>query len=306
MSIIEKAIDRLAKDGKSPEPAVVSSTQVPGDEEAVTPVGDQSPLSGEIVADNDGYEHPSEHHRVDISIRQLKLDGIISPEGDRSRTAEEFRMIKRPLLDKALEQHSTQSRHNNLIMVTSAIAGEGKTFTSLNLAISMAMEMDRTVLLVDADVARPGLSRLLQMEDRPGLLDRLDIASTTLGDVMLRTDVHKLRLIPAGSLHIRSTELLASNSMRRLLDEIALRYQDRIVIFDSPPLLETTEASVLASQMGQIVLIVEAGATRHYLVKEAIGQLETTDNLSLVLNKSNSSAFFSRYGYGYGYGQQGD
>ena len=187
-------------------------------------------------------------------------------------------------------------------MVTSAVAGEGKTFTSLNLAISMAMEMDRTVLLVDADVARPGLSRLLRMVDRTGLIDYLGNVPGNLGKVMLRTDVPKLTVVPAGSRDVRSTELLGSNSMRHLLNEIALRYPDRIVLFDSPPLLETSEAAVLANQMGKVILVVESAVTSQYLVKEAIAQVDSVEKVSLILNKTYSSMLFSRYAYGYSYG----
>jgi exopolysaccharide/PEP-CTERM locus tyrosine autokinase len=246
-----------------------------------------------------------------LRIGDLGLEGIISPGSERSRIAEEYRMIKRPILQRAFSQTNGATEHQNLVMVTSSIEGEGKTFTSLNLAISMAMELDRTVLLVDADLAKPGLSRQLRIQNLPGLTERLLDEALDLRGLLLHTDVPKLSVLPAGHRHRRSTELLASNTMRKLLDELAVRYPDRIVLFDSPPLLATTEASVLAQQMGQICLVVESARTPQFLVKEALGLLQDKDRVSLILNKVKRD-FLTGYGkyyygyrsgYGYGYGQ---
>ena len=236
-----------------------------------------------------------------ISISGLAREGILTPDAERSRTAEEYRMIKRPLLTRAFSGVGATVAHRNLIMCTSSVEGEGKTFTSLNLAISIAMELDRTVLLVDADLAKPGLSRILNINNRPGLTDRLINEDIDLKDLLLRTDVPKLTVLPAGRRHRRSTELLASNNMRALLDELALRYPDRVVLFDSPPLLATSEAGVLAQQMGQICLVVESTVTPQFLVKDALRQLVSTDNVSLVLNKCKPDLFLGGYGYGYNY-----
>jgi protein-tyrosine kinase len=244
---------------------------------------------------------PSTVVNPDISLTSLDQGFLLSPEGGRSRTAEEFRIIKRPLLVNAFEKTSDGVKYPNLIMVTSSVQGEGKTFTSLNLAISITMEMDSTVLLIDADVARPGLSRRLDVQDRPGLIDRLVDETIDLSQILLKTDIPKLTVLSAGTAHKRSTELLASGSMRRLLAEVASRYPDRIVLFDSPPVLETTEASVLASLMGQVVIVVEHDSTAQGVVKEALAHFETTENVFLVLNKCKASLFSNQYGYGYGY-----
>jgi exopolysaccharide/PEP-CTERM locus tyrosine autokinase len=245
-----------------------------------------------------------------LKIHGLGLEGFISPQTERSRTAEEFRMIKRPLLQRAFSGETALGERANVIAVTSSVAGEGKTFTSLNLAISIAMELDRTVLLVDADLANPGLSRLLGAQDLPGLTERLLDEKVSLKDLLLRTDVPKLTLLPAGRRHRRSTELLASNTMKGLLDELATRYPDRVVLFDSPPLLATSEASVLTEQAGQICLVVESATTPQFLVKEALGLLRHQDRVSLVLNKtrdellSGRRGYYYGYRYGYGYGNQ--
>lgn len=236
-----------------------------------------------------------------LPIHGLGLEGFISPQTERSRTAEEFRMIKRPLLQRAFAEPATAGEHPNVIAVTSSVAGEGKTFTALNLAISIAMELDRTVLLVDADLANPGLSRLLKAQDLPGLTERLLDDKVPLKDLLWRTDVPKLTLLPAGRRHRRSTELLASNSMKGLLDELATRYPDRVVLFDSPPLLATSEASVLAEQAGQVCLVVESATTPQFLVKEALGLLSHQDRVSLVLNKTRDELLSGRRGYYYGY-----
>lgn len=248
-----------------------------------------------------------------IRIGEIGGGVLLSPEAGKTRTAEEFRIIKRPLLIHAFGKDSDKEQHPNLIGVSSAVQGEGKTFISLNLAISIAMEMDSTVLLIDADVAKPGLSKVLGVPDRPGLIDKLTNQHESLSGLLLRTDIPKLTVLPAGSRHKRSTELLASQKMRELVDEMASRYPDRIVLFDSPPLLLSTEASVLTSSMGQVVLVVESQSTSQMLVKEAIALIGNQDRVSMILNKCKENVFasvlagkYTGYGYGYGYGTYGN
>src|SRR5690606_8068040 len=152
----------------------------------------------------------------------------------------------------------------------------------VNLAISIAMEMDRTVLLVVADVARPSVRRILGVGTERGLLDILLDDRLELADVLNKTNIEKLTVLTAGTRHSHSTELLARQSMGELLTELAERYSDRVVIFDSPPLLLTSEARVLASQMGQIVLVVEAERTSQQAVKETLRQIESCDVVNLI------------------------
>ncbi len=193
-------------------------------------------------------------------------------------------------------------RNGNLIMVTSALPGEGKSFTAVNLAMSIAMELDHTVLLVDADVARPTVPKLLGLPATRGLLDVLVDESVELSQVMLKTDVEKLSVLLSGTKHPRATELLASEAMNQLLDDLASRYSDRIIIFDSPPLLVTTEARVLASHIGQVVVVVEAQRTGHAAVKQALAAIDACPVKLMMLNKGRSSSKGGSYGYGYGYG----
>jgi receptor protein-tyrosine kinase len=246
--------------------------------------------------------HPGQRSRtIVIDLAHLATAGMVTPDAPRSQIAEEFRVVKRPLLDNAQRDAATPGAPANMIMVTSALAGEGKTFTAVNLAMSIAMELDNTVLLVDADVANPTLPNVLRFSASKGLLDVLTDATTRLPDVLLRTNVKKLSILPAGTPHRRATELLASEAMERLITEIAKRYADRVVIFDAPPLLPTTESRALAAHMGQIVIVVEADKTTHSALKQALATIESCPLVMTMLNKAARSEVGSYYGYrGYG------
>ena len=240
---------------------------------------------------------------VDLDFEALERNGIVTPMAPRSRIADQYRVIKRPLIRNAMGKGTAAIAHGNLIMVTSALAGEGKSFTSLNLAISIAAELDNTVMLVDADVARPSILPMLGLPASRGLLDVLE-DSAELSSVLLRTNIDKLTILPSGTAHPRATELLASEAMRNLLNDIATRYADRIVIFDSPPLLLTTEARVLASHMGQVVVVVQAGKTLQSDVQSALATIDSCPVRMMLLNQAEAGSNGS-YGYGYGYGGYG-
>ncbi|MBU6256963.1 MAG: XrtA-associated tyrosine autokinase [Burkholderiales bacterium] len=244
---------------------------------------------------------PSQSRRVELDLDALLAAGIVTPNAPRSAIADQYRVIKRPLIANALGRGAATVTHGNLIMITSAMAGEGKTFTSVNLAMSIASELDHTVMLVDADVARPSVLRTLGLPAGPGLLEVLE-GKAELADVMMRTNVDKLTVLPAGTPHPKATELLASDAMRALLDNMATRYPDRIIIFDSPPLLLTTESRVLATNMGQIVVVVAAGKTPQSATRQALDTIESCPVRMLVLNKARLDGKAYGYGYGYGYG----
>jgi protein-tyrosine kinase len=182
-------------------------------------------------------------------------------------------------------------------MVTSALPGEGKTFTAVTLAMSIAMEVDTTVLLVDGDVAHPDLPKVLGIPSAPGLLDVLTHDDIEVGDALVRTNVDGLSILPAGSHHRRATELLASEQMAILLRELASRYSDRIIVFDSPPLLPTTEARVLATHMGQIVMVVAADSTRQRVVSSALSTIESCEVVLMMLNKADKTDVGAYYDY---------
>ncbi|MCQ9372898.1 XrtA-associated tyrosine autokinase [Methyloversatilis sp. XJ19-13] len=242
--------------------------------------------------------------QVTVDLERLAMLGFVVPSQPRSQIAEEFRVIKRPILANAHGKGAAPVDNGNLIMVTSSVPGEGKSFTSINLAMSIAMELDNRVLLVDADVARPSVLNLLGLPPANGLMDVLLEESVALPDVLLSTNIEKLTLLPAGMPHKNATELLASGSMHALLVELAHRYSDRIIIFDSPPLMVTTESLVLAQSMGQVLVVVEAGRTTHTMVKQALSKIRSCPVKMMVLNKARyarTDGYYGYYGYGYGY-----
>lgn len=298
MSIIEKAAGKLEAEGK--QRGSPAALDVPADPSA--PSGGHD-ISTEDQARADHSQGQAQtpapvpaSRRITLNQAKMRDYGIVTPDQGRTQIAEQFRVIKRPLLTNAFNKGPGMIKNGNLIMVTSGLAGEGKSFCTVNLAMSIAMEMDRTVLLVDADVARPTVPKILGLGVERGLMDILLDEDLKLADVLLKTDIEKLTLLSAGRRHSHSTELLASESMGELLKELAQRYSDRVVIFDSPPLLLTSEARVLASQMGQIVLVVEAETTSQQVVKETLRQIESCDVVNLIYNKARSFSGGEYYG----------
>lgn len=287
MGIIERAAGKLAQAGSE------RTTQVPRVRVEMPPLAVLEAPQPTPVASK------AQSKKIELNLARLQEMGMITPDGPRTGVAEEFRAIKRSLITNVLEQKGESSRPRNLIMVTSSLPGEGKTYCSINLAISIAMEFDHTVLLIDADVARPSIPRQLGIEAGPGLMDVLLEPDIDVADVMLKTNIERLSILPGGNRHRHSTELLASNAMNKFLHEIANRYNDRIVIFDSPPLLLTTESSALAARMGQIVMVVEGEKTTQHSLKNALRQIETCPNINLIYNKAKAFQGLEHYGYHY-------
>jgi protein-tyrosine kinase len=309
VSIIEKAANReLQKREASAAAAAASSAGAPAaapEAAAPAPVPAAAPAAAAPVAapvaaavaaplaaaaaPAAAPAQPAARHttkKVELDLAHMRDSGMVTAAGGRTMLVEDFRIIKRPLIKRAFEQRGPGEKPGNLIMITSSLPGEGKTYCAINLAMSIAMELDHTVLLVDADVARPSVLRVLGLPAQRGLMDILLDDKTDLADVMLRTNVDTLSILPAGTSSPRATELLASQTMSAFVAEIANRYPDRIVIFDSPPLLLTSEAHVLASLMGQIVLVVESETTTQHAVKESLRQLEGCSNVNLIYNKT--------------------
>ena len=312
MSLIEQAARRLEElrrsgievPGAVPQTPAPRETSigVPGSPAAWVPEVKAEPeRAGPGVVRGIASRTPTIGRRsrqVEIDLARLASQGYLTPDSPRARIADEFRIMKRPLVSniQAAAQGTAASR-NALIMVTSALPGEGKTFVSINLAISLASELDSTVMLVDADVARPSVLQRLGLPSAPGLLDLLTDSSLGMSDVLLRTNIEKLTLLPAGRPQSRATELLASDAMNRLLDELARRYPDRILVFDAPPLLPSTESRVLATQMGQVVFVVEAERTPQKTVEQAMATIASCPLVLPLLNKITRSEVGSYYGY---------
>ena len=299
-SLLERAIRKV----EAPEPALDGLGKTNSARPAVDslgPTGDNSsdragharrePTLGDIAA-TETTPSDEQHNiqRVELDLSKITSAGYLQPEDSESEVANEFRKIKRPLI-KACQGKTAAPIHNaNRIMVTSSLEGEGKSFVALNLALSIAMERDNTVLLIDADTTRPRLSQLAGIDTKFGLLDLL------AGDDMLqvpealfRTNIEKLTLLPAGKGRRQATELLASGAMERLLQHLASRYPDRILIFDAPPLLGAPEPAVLASHMGQIIVVVEADKTMQKVLTKALTTIQSCPVVTTVLNKASSS-----------------
>ncbi|WP_018873790.1 XrtA-associated tyrosine autokinase [Thioalkalivibrio sp. ALJ16] len=284
MSIIEKALDKNRARQPSPEPPV--QQEAVAEPTPAAPEPRQEPVSRQVT----------------IDFAWLRKQGIIVPGDQRSSVAEEFRMMKRPLLNNAFGRHAAMRvPKGRLIMITSALPGEGKTFTSVNLALSMAMELERTVLLVDADVARPAIPRALGFQADLGLMDVLSEPDIEIPDVLLRTNVENLTVLPAGRPHGRSTEILASDVMHNLIDDLHDRYEDRIILFDSPPLMATSEPGVLANHMGQVLMVVEADRTPVSTVERAMHQLDSCGVVLTSLNRATPGIGMGGQYYGGSY-----
>jgi receptor protein-tyrosine kinase len=243
-------------------------------------------------------QQPVEDARVTlkIDIPRLRRAGVLASPAETSRVDDQFRRIKRPLLANALGRGGRTVPHGNRVMVTSSVAGEGKTHTAINLALHVARELDHAALLVDADVIKHTTSEVLGASGRPGLLDLLNDGGLAINDAILHTNVPRLSLLPAGTVRASVTELISSQRMRRLAEDLADAHPGRILIFDSPPLLATAEAQVLAEIMGQIVLVVEACSTAPSAVKEAAAMLDRSKPIGLVLNKSRQLLSADYYG----------
>lgn len=311
MSLIEKAIDRLDQlrhaemEPVRDEPVLQDVAEPLSDTESdVETVQEQ--VSSQAGQGQQSVPHAHLGRAVDVDLSRLERIGMVTPTLPRSMIAEEYRVIKRPLLRNAEGRGAVAIDNGNLVMITSALPGEGKSFTAINLAMSIAMELDHTVLLVDADFSRPSILKLLGLPPEKGLMDVLVGDVQDLSKVLLRTNLEKLSILPAGMSQPHATELIASDAMNRMLEEMSLRYAERIIIFDSPPLLATTEARVLATHMGQVVVVVESDRTTHGTLRQALATIESCPVKSLVLNKIQEAGRRSIYGYGYGYGYGAD
>lgn len=212
---------------------------------------------------------------------------------------DQYRRIKRPLLSNAYGKTASLVERGNLILVTSSVPGEGKTFSAVNLALSVAHEKDNTVLLVDGDVAKQGVSRMLGIDKAAGLVDVLENGHLTINDVLLQTDVPNLRILAAGRQDEYVTELLASQRMTDLVNELVDRYDDRVIIMDGPPLLPTPQTQILAGLVGQVVFVVETAKTSQSLVVDALELIPDGKAAGIVMNKNEGLTGHGGYYYGH-------
>ena len=316
MSTIEKAAARLVAKAKPIVPrvevSIETSSQLPAESTAISI--EATELKTEFVTAVDEQVNKDDvlsdeiqpvevGHTCELDFQWLAENGFLVPGHDNLQQAKEFRRIKRPLL---LNQQPSLAAElplpANVIFITSALPGEGKTFVSLNLALSLAAELDKHVLLIDGDTAKGDLSKWMGIYDEPGLVDLLTSGNDQGEGSIIDTNVERLKVMPCGKVVDNIDELYASELMGRLLSGLANFDENRVIVVDGPPLIATTEASVLASRMGQVVMVVEANKTPQSAVEQAAAQLEGCQLVSMLLNKASASVG-SGYGYSYGYGR---
>jgi len=292
MSTIERAIEKLSKSGADDGLSnLLESTEL------VSNVDDE-PKGHDVVDHSFGG---SGDRNSGVPSKQVCLSGWLKAYGmlpsnhSRNRIMEEYRMIKRPLL-KYVDGDGADKIHNsNLIMVASALPGEGKTFTALNLAISIAMEQGRTAILVDADFSRISLEKIVG-KDRKGFGDYLAGEVASVDEVLLDTDVHDLKIVASGTPHAYATELLAGSKMSSFIVDINNKFPDNIIIFDTPPVLISSEAGTLSKEVGQVVFVVEAEQSSKDKLSEALSVFDPSQTVGLVLNKCHIKYKSGYYG----------
>jgi len=303
MSLVERTLKKLQeakKAGASPEvrPAIPAAAATPSS----VPPAPRNP-----VPRGERPMLPVETTRV-VPIDRDRLRGmdLLPPIDLERQITSQYQHIKRPLVASVIGRDPALGAATHVIMLASALPGEGKTFTSINLALSLALERDIEVLLVDADVRKPHVSRIFGIEQERGLIDLLVDNSLRADQVILRTDVPGLNIMPAGRPMDTATELLASERMADVIAQLAATDGRSIVLIDSPPLLLSTESHALASSAGQVVLVVRAEITSQHAVKDAINSIAEGKPVSLILNQTSAPPSSGYYGYGsYGEASQG-
>ena len=315
MSTIEKAAARLVKKSKDNAAQVTehaeeqTETSNPGNNLHNVKSFDESAMSGiesvaQAPASPPERAAPDQYHKsCELDFPWLEQHGFLVPNHNNPKQSQEFRRIKRPLLLNMQDTVAkTHSHPTNIVFVTSALPGEGKTFVSLNLALSLAGELDKSVLLLDGDAAKGDLSRWMGIYGEQGLVDLLRDGNAYGESSIIDTNVERLSVMPCGARVDNLDELYASDLMSSLLDGMARRNPNRVIVVDGPPLLATTEATVLAGVMGQTVVVVEANKTPQSAVERAVAHLDSAQLVSILLNKTEGSESGFGYGYGYGYG----
>jgi protein-tyrosine kinase len=305
MSLVEKALRKLQTSVReTPESAPRRPASA---REAEKPLPYQSQVPPTEDLDDPQFDPGTRTARVvNIDRNRLQTLGILPPAHQEREIAGQCRAIKRPLIRYAQEAAETDDPLKRTLMIASALPGDGKTFVSFNLAMSLALEMDLRVLLVDADTPKRHLSQALELDSEKGLLDVLGESGPQVEDVILPTDVPRLDVLPVGTRSDTATELVASTKMVATVNRLATLYRRGIVLFDSPPILLTNESRSLAGLLGHILLVVRAGGTPQQAVKDAVEALGEVRRMSVVLNGADyqgAVGYYYGHSYGYGYGE---
>lgn len=239
-----------------------------------------------------------------IDRQHLRDQGLLVPEGSVTALQEEFRIVKRQILQQvAVLRRDSKGGAAQRVLICSAHPGEGKTYCAVNLALSLAGEKESEVLLVDADFGKPSVLGTLGLPGGPGLMDALTDPAIDVADLVLTTDIAGLSVLPAGNATTSDSEYLASSRTVAVLDRLTQGAPQRIVIFDSPPALAASPAAELAKHVGQAIVIVRADATGQGALDDAISLLSGCKNIQLLLNGTSFSPSGRRFGAYYGYGE---
>ncbi len=290
MSLVEQAIARMRNQARAAAPKTAEAGATPA---ASPPTLDQP---APPVA--------QPQKRMTLNMEALRVRGYLPEDGAERQFADHYRRIKRPLLDKAVS--GVRGIGEPLVaMITSALPGDGKTFTSINLALSIALERDFSVLLIDCDVAKRHITEVVGLKEENGLLDALADESVDIDSMVVQTDQRGLAILPAGRRVEGTAELLSSNRMRQIVAELSKRNPRRLLVLDSPPLLITNEGRSLVKIAGQVVLVVRAGHTPRQAVQDALGLIDPQQAGGIVLNQVPVGRSEGYYGYG-SYGAAGD
>jgi exopolysaccharide/PEP-CTERM locus tyrosine autokinase len=315
MSKIQKALGRLRSDGQI---ARNDSSSGPGIDQTLNNVRHDETISqrrqlprrhGYVVA-GVGEDEQRPKQELSLDLAPLGFPGAAAGSKMQSELlAQQFRRIKRPVLNLGFGQQSSDIENANVIMMASALPKSGKTFCSVNLAASIARERDLGAILVDADVLKPNITRAVGLQEKIGLIDFLLDPKIAIDDVLIATNLHDIYFVPAGRPHEEATELLASKRMQNFVSELSQRFRSRAIVMDTPPLLLTNEAHVLAEHAGQIILVVEAGSSTQDSVMQALEALHRDKPINVILNKARGASLAADGDYGYGggyYGYYGD
>jgi len=250
---------------------------------------------------------------IKFDFAALKKNGYINPAMRRSLISEETRLIKRRLfkkmsfLDGATKFKDGSLNIDHVIQMTSSKPNEGKSFTALNLALSIVMDERYNVLLIDADIRRASLTKTLNLHNEIGLTDVLRNSKVDLSQVLKKEKNYPLSFLPAGSGVASATDLFGGQKMKEFVHDIASRYQDRIIIFDTPPLLAGTESVVLSHHVGQVLYVIDSSGTPKAIIETGLDLLDNYDKVSLIINKvpkfassDQFGSYYEHYGKEYG------
>ena len=238
--------------------------------------------------------------QIIMDTERLAANGLLAPDVSQRRLEDEYRLVKRPLLKNAARAQQPILPFGNLLMVASALSGEGKTFTCVNLSFSIAREKDWSVVLVDGDCAKPHLTKLLGAEGEPGLMDLLRDSSLSVDSVVMPTNIPNLAFLPSGTRDRQAAELLASARMEQVCVDLAADAR-RMIVWDSGPLLLAPESAALCSRVGQVMMVVKAFKTPSNAVLAACEKLDPSKAINLLLNEADERGGLGGYGDAYGY-----